>query len=183
MNFFAGAILCLSLTVFCQVKGQSVNPPLSGNGNSIPPPITSSDSTDEFTLKAEELRYAAEIRRAEKSHKEMSERAKEVSKLSSELLNELALTNSFSDVSYDKLKKIEKLVKKIRDEAGGSGDIKKAQITFQTLNDSLTKLHEISKSLHKRIDRTSRHVTSVAVVEEANEILHLIQSIRIPSPR
>jgi len=117
------------------------------------------------------------IKAAEKDHRENLERAREAAQLSTELRDSYLHSKTLSRVELKKLERLEKIVRKIRGEAGGSdGDVTIENPPTQ-IESALTRLAEVSVKLRKRVEKTPRQVISASVIESANEALEILRLI------
>ncbi|MBK6796625.1 MAG: hypothetical protein IPG76_07485 [Acidobacteria bacterium] len=120
-----------------------------------------------------------QIKREENEHRKLIERAAEIKDNVEALLSEssesgLQRTNRI----YDKrLKDIEKYSRQIRSESGGAGD-EELEEKPGSLDEALKRLKTASEKLNESIARTSRRVVSVAVINDANEVIQLVRIIR-----
>jgi hypothetical protein len=127
---------------------------------------------------AEEVRAKRAIQYAEKQYKQHLDRAKELSDLGKELDASFQRKNSLDDEDCKKLERLEKLTKRIRDEAGGSDDQAKIDNLPANLASAVNRVAKISESLREKIRKTPRQVVSTTVIADANVLLELIQMVR-----
>ena len=73
---------------------------------------------------------------------------------------------------------VHKLAHKIRGGAGGSDDEGGLENPPDRLADAVSRLAEISDTLNKSVQKTSRLVISAAVIKHSNELIELIKRIR-----
>jgi hypothetical protein len=122
------------------------------------------------------------IRAEEKEHAEFVERGAEVARLTEQISQSYVQTGSFRD--FDKLIQLEKTVKKIRKNMGGSDDDKKDENSETpesnpaTIAEAVTKLAEIGSNLSQSVKTSSRYTISAGSIDNANELLELIYFIR-----
>lgn len=123
------------------------------------------------------------IRAEEKEHAEFVERGAEVARLTEEISRSFAEGGSvFRDL--DKLNQLEKVVKKIRKNMGGSDDDKRdddsetPESNPATIADAIAKLAEIGTNLGESVKASSRYTISADSIDNANELLELINFIR-----
>jgi hypothetical protein len=78
------------------------------------------------------------------------------------------------------LERLEKLTKRIRNEAGGSDSESGADLKdiCATMIDTLKNLAEMAEELHKMVDKTPRNVISAAVIDQANRVIGVAQHLR-----
>jgi hypothetical protein len=116
------------------------------------------------------------IKREEDEHKKLLEKATKIKDLAQELTKDVH-GQRLVRTSEKKLKEIEKNARNIRTESGGGSDEPLEQ-TPATLDEAVRQLQETSGRLNDKITKTSRHVVSVSVVNEATELIQLIKLLR-----
>jgi hypothetical protein len=136
------------------------------------------DPSKEENVMMEEMRARWEIKYAEKERLENLDRAREAAQLGSELYNSYSHNKAFSSTERKKLDRLEKVTKKIRNQAGGSdGDVVIEDMPNQA-EPALKRLAEIANDLRKAVEKTPRQVVSASVIERANEVLEVIRYVR-----
>ena len=157
-------------------------------------PQTSADAQDRRTGEAsqrpddlgtpeEEILRRAQIKHEEESHKEMVERADETAKIGVEILDSFNKSKSLSRDDLKKLDRMEKLARKIRSNAGASDDEDGPEDPPGQVGDVIKRLAEVSDTLKKNVQKTSRLVISAAVIKNSNELIGLIRRIKsLPHP-
>ncbi|HEY5884166.1 MAG TPA: hypothetical protein VIT88_05730, partial [Pyrinomonadaceae bacterium] len=87
----------------------------------LPSPVDASNESDaqQLTEIEEEMRAKRQIEAADKAHKENVERARDLVSLSEDLLAAYKTNKQLGRDDLKKLERAQKLVKKIRNEAGG----------------------------------------------------------------
>ena len=146
-----------------------------------PPPITSSDKPEHPDFGAdpsEDLRARLAIKADQKHHEETLERAREASELGSQLLDAYKTTKSIGGEENKKLDRLEKLVKKIRNDAGGLNNEEETKEAPNTLEAAMRRLADLTTELRKDVEKTPRHVISAVVIDRANDLIGLIQRLR-----
>ena len=136
-----------------------------------------------FGSPEEEIKYRATVRRDESSHKEMVERAKEGIELVAEVRTTFESAKSLGAEDFKKLEKIEKLARKIRGGAGGGDDEEVLKDPPASVEGAIARLSEVSGELLKRVEKTSRFVTSASVIEHSNEVIELVRHIKTFFPK
>jgi hypothetical protein len=126
----------------------------------------------------EEFYRRAEIRRGEEAHKEMLSRAQEGTQLARQLRAGFDQRPALGVEELKKLERLESLAKKIRGGAGGSDDDEPLRDVPNDTGAALRVLADATEDLLKKVEKTSRLVTSAAVVERANEVIELSKHIR-----
>jgi len=138
----------------------------------------SKDDTRFGTPEAE-MRSKLELKDEKKKYDEHVARAKEVSQLASQLATSFENHKSFLTEDGKKLERLEKLVKRIRNEAGGGENDDDAGKDIPAGMDQLVKkVSSMADDLEKQVEGTPRNVVSAAVIDQANKLLGMIQHIR-----
>ncbi len=136
------------------------------------------DPSAEESKTLEEMRVRWEIKYAEKERLENLDRAREAAQLGSELYKTFSSSKTFSPIEKKKLDRMEKVTRKIRNQAGGSdGDVVIENMPNQT-EPALKRLAEIADEMRKAVEKTPRQVVSASVIERANEVLEIIRYVR-----
>jgi len=145
----------------------------------LPSVLDSNPREDQHVASLEaEMRAKLEIEEANKAHKENVNRARNLVSLSESLVKAFRAKNQRDREDIKKLEKAEKLVKSIREAAGGSDLEIDVESRREDLNTALCKLSELSESLKRRVEKTPKHVISTAIIDEANVLLELIRTVR-----
>jgi hypothetical protein len=126
----------------------------------------------------EEMRVKQNIKLLEKEYKQNVGRAREAAELGAQLRDAIKQGKPFGREETKKLERLEKLAKKIRDEAGGSDEDTSLSNPPGKLESALTRLAEVAESLFKVVEKTPRQVISAAVIEKANALLQLTRITR-----
>jgi len=146
----------------------------------VPPSTdTKSDSSSpDFGSPESEMRARVLLKAEKKQYDENLARAREASQLASELVDAFAKSKAFGSEDGKKLERLEKLTKKIRNEAGGSEtdpDVKDIPVALEA---AVKEVAEWAEDLRKLVEKTPRHVISASVIDQANKLLGLIQHLR-----
>ncbi|MCY7375425.1 MAG: hypothetical protein LH472_05580 [Pyrinomonadaceae bacterium] len=118
------------------------------------------------------------IEREKKDFDEMLERGEEALKLTEQLEKSFAQNNHFSTEDQKKLERLEKVVKKIRNEMGGDGDDETIENKPSSIADALKILKNGTSSLVDELKKTSRYTISVVAVQSSNALLNVVQFLR-----
>jgi|SRR5689334_2434080 len=150
---------------------------------STPPsstPVNPSSDKDESPLTSfeEEIRAKRAIKMAEKDYQENVDRAKEVADIAKALQVNLKDKTAIDHDAEKKLERLEKLTKKIRNEAGGEEEEVKIVNHPSDMSDALKQIAESAESLSKTVQNTPRQVVSASVIGNANVLLELIKLLR-----
>lgn len=181
------AVRFLSLTALVllgqsTLKAQVVRPPTAPT--SITADKSRPDSEEQAPTDIEyEMRAKRAIKYAEKEHQENLTRAREASELGNAVAAAFKQNRSLGSADLKKLVKLEKITKKIRNEAGASDDEFKLERKPEDLAEAVESMAKVSSSLSEKILKTPRRVVSTAIIEETNVLLELIRIVRTYIPR
>lgn len=126
----------------------------------------------------DEIIKRAEIRRAEQNHSEMVERTEEVARIGLDLRAAFDKQQALGREDLKQLEKLEKLARKIRGNAGGSGDDTPLEEPPAGLEEAVKRLAEVSVRLNEGARKTTRLVVSGAVIQSSNELIELVRHVR-----
>jgi len=120
------------------------------------------------------------IKEEKKRYEENLGRAREVSELATQLSNNYESKKSFNPEDSKRMERLEKLTKRIRNEAGGSDSTEGAELKdiCTTMMETLKHLAEMTDDLRKMVEKTPRQVISAAVIDQANRVLGVTQHLR-----
>ncbi len=120
------------------------------------------------------------IEREKKDYAELLARGEEAVKLSDELEKSFAQNNQISSTDQKKLDRLEKLVKKIRNELGGDDGDKSAELDDKPLSviNALKTLQNNTVKLVDELRKTTRYSVSVVAVESSNLLLKVVRFLR-----
>jgi seryl-tRNA synthetase len=114
-----------------------------------------------------------------KEFDEMLKRGEEAAKLSEEINASFEKNNALNGEDQKKLDRLEKLVKKIRDDLGGEDD---KEENFKErpadLVNALKSVQENAVTLLSALKKTTRLTISAAAIESSNAVLKLLRFIR-----
>ncbi len=126
----------------------------------------------------QEMLRELEIKRAEETHKQNIERAKESAQLSVELSNAYDQQKTLHPSELKKLGRMEKLIHQLRSESGGGNDAEQLKDPPKDLPEALGRIVELADELRKCVEQTPRQVISVNLITQTNELLELIRLAR-----
>ena len=169
-NLLFTMFLVLAATVFVHAQGSDAS---TRNGH---------PSNEELPKGVLESLAKQRIDREKKDFDEMLERGEEVLKITAQLEKSFAEKNQFSAEDRKKLERLEKVVKKIRNEMGGGGD-GDDETAAQPLStaDALESLKNGTTNLLDELKKTSRYSVSVIAVQTSNTLLKVVQFLRFRS--
>ena len=167
----AAFILAIASCAF----SQGSTPPSS---DPVLPPKKSEDPR--FGSPENEMRAKMILKEEKKRYEENLDRAREVSELATQLSESFTKNQSFNSEDGKKLERLEKLTKRIRNEAGGSDSEPDPDLKdiCATTRNTVKHLAEMAEELHKMVDKTPRNVISAAVIDQANRVIGVTQHLR-----
>ena len=169
-------------TCSCVALAQSTD-----NANS---PFSKPSDNDDRPKGIQETLEKLRIEKDKKDHDEMVTRGEEAVKISTELQKSFTENGKLSDDDIVKLARVEKIVKKIREELGGGDGDDKADPDDTDLDpagqkEETTGLHgEIdllkirSVTLYEELKKTTRFTISAAAIFSSNAVLKLAKTLR-----
>ena len=180
MNF-ARILMLLGAIGGCSSPALAAQNPQNQKTISIDPK-KGDDENAPFAAVEEELKAKRAIKFAEKEYQENLDRARDLSVLGAELVASFKQKHTLDQEDINKLDKVEKLTKRIRNAAGGSEDDTEIEKPPTDMAAAVKMLGELSHSLKEKVEKTPKHVISAAVIDQANALLELIRIVRtLPS--
>jgi vacuolar-type H+-ATPase subunit I/STV1 len=126
-----------------------------------------------------EMRSKLEIKEEKKKYDEHVARAKEVSQLATQISQSYETHKALSPDDGKRLERLEKLTKRIRNDAGGENESNEdTQEVPPGTEDRIKKVSSMAEELEKLVENTPRNVVSAAVIDQANKLLCVIQHVR-----
>jgi archaellum component FlaC len=159
------------------VPAQS-GPPLRPAPSSQPTPGQKKDDDVDFSSRQDDARTRLMLKAEKKAYQEHLARAKEASDLAAELQKTYDTARVFNAADFKKLERLEKLVRRIRNEVGGSQTDADPKDLPKTIDEGVTVLAKSTKDLHKEVEQTPRRIVSASIIEQANKLIALIQHLR-----
>jgi hypothetical protein len=172
---FAVTVLLMgSVAAYCQSKPSPTPPPpepssITGRPDSPLPDFGSPES---------EMRARSILKAEKKQYDENVARAREASQLATQLVDGYEAKKVLNSDDAKKLERLEKLTKKIRNEAGGSETDPDVKDIPDAIEAAVKRMAELTDDLRKLVENTPRHVVSASVIDQANKLLGLIQHLR-----
>jgi len=160
--------------------------PLYGQTRPAPPPPPPPDDKvfrDKDDLGSDigshesEMRAKLALSRDKKLCDENLARARDTAEIASQLLESYRAKKSFSSEDQKKLERIEKLTRRIRNEAGGTETEVEIEAS-PVMETAMKSVADMAEELRKEVEKTPRHVISTAVIDQANKLIGLIQHVR-----
>lgn len=134
-------------------------------------------NSEDYPKTVKETLAKGRIDREKKDYEELIERTEEAEKISSELGKSFAKQNKFSSEDQKKLDRLEKLVKKIRNELGGDDDTPEED-TPPSMSVAIKSLQDTTSNLVDIIKKSTRYSVSVTAIESSNALLKIVRFIR-----
>lgn len=119
-----------------------------------------------------------QIRREETEFKKLVEKAASIREGAEQLAGEMAAGGYLSRDHDKRLREMEKFARQIRSASGSSTD-EKLKVVPGDAGEAVRQLAESSRRLQASLEKTSRRVVSVAVVDASCEVIELIRLIRL----
>jgi hypothetical protein len=174
----AAFLLVGSASAYGQIKPGPTPPP--PEPTSIGP--AKPDSSPDFGSPESEMRAKLILKAEKKQYDENVARAREAADLATQLAGDYEAKQTFNSANGKKLERLEKLTKRIRNEAGGSDTDPDGKEIPSTMDAAVKRVAELADDLRKLVEATPRHVISAAVIDQANKLLGLIQHVRYAHP-
>lgn len=171
------AMLCAwLLAASCVAIAQSgSNPPPS-----VPRPIpdTKRDGDVDFSTREHDVRTRMLLKQQKKDYEEHVARAKEARQIAADLRQAFEPKQSFNSEERKRLERLEKLAKRIRNQAGGSDSDIDPKDLPRTIDLAVAALAEIADELCKEVESTPRRIVSTSIIDQANKLIGVIQYVR-----
>jgi NifB/MoaA-like Fe-S oxidoreductase len=122
------------------------------------------------------------IEQEKKEHEELIKRTEEALRLTEELEKSFSVSGTVKTEDIKKLERLERLVKKIRNDLGGDDeDLEnlKGEEKPSSLLGAFEELQKVALRLFDEVKKTTRHSISVAAIQSSNLILRVLRFIRI----
>lgn len=156
---------------------------LAQSRTSTPPPQPTpeqkhSASEVDFSSRVDEMRRILVLKAEKKSYEENLARAKEAEQIALALKEAYEAKDAFTPEDQKKLERLEKLTKRIRNEAGGSDSDNEQKDLPATLKSAVSSLADMAEGLCKEVKKTPRRVLSINIIGRANKLIGVIQFVR-----
>src|SRR5437660_2992610 len=174
-------VIIASVTLFLATVTQAQSSRAPGVPPPDPTPATpgKTDSSDvNFGSPENEMRGKLLLKEEKKQYDENVARAREVSGLGSQVQESFAAKKLFNSDDGKKLERLEKLTRRIRNEAGGSESDAEVKDIPGEVEAAVKRLADVAEELYKLVEKTPRHVVSAAVIDQANKLIGLVQRLR-----
>jgi flagellar biosynthesis/type III secretory pathway protein FliH len=171
-------LLILTTTGYSQSASTPLPPPSDPSILKDPSKDTSKDDP-RFGSPEAEMRSKLEIKEEKKKYDEHVARAKEVSQLATQISESYETHKALSSDDGKRLERLEKLTKRIRNDAGGENDAHEDTDEVPSgMEARIKKVSSMAEELQKLVENTPRNVISAAVIDQANKLLCIIQHVR-----
>ncbi len=174
-------VMIASVVLFLATVTQAQSSRPNGAPPPDPTPITpgKTDSSDtNFGSPENEMRGKLLLKEEKKQYEENVARAREVSQLGSQVQESFAAKKLLGSDDGKKLERLEKLTRRIRNEAGGSESDAELKDIPAEIEAAVKRLADVAEELYKLVEKTPRHVISAAVIGQANKLIGLVQRLR-----
>lgn len=135
-------------------------------------------SSPDFGSPESEMLERNRLKAEKKSYDENLARAREAAEIATQLVDTYEAKKALGSDDAKKWERLEKLTKRIRNEAGGSETDPDAKDIPSAIESAVKLVAEMAEDLRKLVERTPRHVVSASVIDQANKLLGLIQHVR-----
>ena len=136
------------------------------------------DEDMDFSSREADMRTRLAIKKAKKDYEENVARAKEARQLASDLKIAYETRNTFTSQDQKRLERLEKLTRRIRNEAGGSDTDADPKDLPQSIVSAVKLVAEMAEDLCKEVEKTPRRIVSASIIAQANKLIGLIQHVR-----
>ena len=141
-------------------------------------PAKPDSSLPDFGSPESEMKERLRLKAEKKQYDENVARAREAAQLATQLVEAYEARKVFNSDDGKKLERLEKLTKRIRNEAGGSETDADVKDIPSAMEAAVKQVAELADDLRKLVEKTPRHVISASVIDQANKLLGLIQHVR-----
>lgn len=132
----------------------------------------------DFSSRVDEMRRILALKEEKKAYEENLARAKEAEKIAADLKTAYEVKDAFTPEEQKKLERLEKLTKRIRNEAGGSDPDNEQKDMPSTLESAVSTLADMAEELCQEVKKTPRRVLSLNIIGRANKLIGVIQFVR-----
>lgn len=134
---------------------------------------------EEMPTNIKESLAKQKIKQNKEDYDEMIERGEEALQLSEQLASSYDENKKLSKSDYQKLDRLEKLLKKIRKELGGGDDDEvEAEDKPANLGDAIKNLRDNTVNLFDALQKTTRYSISAVAIQSSNAVLNIVKFMR-----
>jgi hypothetical protein len=146
--------------------------------------VFSKSDDDDHPKSFQESLLKMRIEKEKKDYDEMIQRGQLALKISEQIETIYSQKGHLTETEFAELSKVEKLVKKIRDDLGGDDDDENkeqsaAQVRSMPIADALKTLRTTAVNLYDELKTTTRFSISAGAIQSSNAILRLARFLRI----
>jgi hypothetical protein len=143
-----------------------------------PTPENKRDGDIDFSSRESEMRTRLILKKEKKDYEEHVARAKEARQIASDLKSAFETRKAFTAQEQKRLERLEKLTRRIRNEAGGSDTNADPKDLPSSINTAIGLVAEMAEELCKEVEKTPRRVISTSIIDQANKLIGIIQFVR-----
>lgn len=162
--------LCICAAACVEISAQADASTPSGR----PSAIDNADLPDTFREGLAKRRIQAE----EKEYKDLIQNGEEAFKISEELQKNFEAHKNLTADDSKKIEKLEKVVKKIREDLGAKDDSEvddEDGVKPSSLKSAISNIKSTTSDLLSELKKTTRHSISVLAVQSSNNLLKLVR--------
>lgn len=141
-------------------------------------PLRGSSKRSPMGAPEEEMRARNQIKIEEKERSDNLSRVRDGALIADALHRQFVQNPQFGREEIKKLERLEKLIRKVRSEAGGGDSQSIIENAPETLDESLKSLAETAGALRREVEDTPRQVISASIITRASAALLMIKNIR-----
>jgi len=119
------------------------------------------------------------IKEEEEQYQELIKRSEEAAKISEELTTSYEETKKFTDADSKKIDRLEKVVKKIRQDLGAADDDDATPEAPSSLTTTLETIKSNAANLLSELKKTTRYSVSVVAIESSNTVWKLLKFVKL----
>jgi membrane-associated HD superfamily phosphohydrolase len=133
---------------------------------------------EELSQNIKETLAKQRIEEEKKEFQELIEKGDKAVKMSEDLKKSYTKNNKLTSQDKDKLKDLEKLLKKIRKDLGGDNDDEESEDKPISMATAINILADTTVNLYQEIKKTSRYSISAVAIKSSNTILSIVKFLR-----
>ena len=171
-------LFIVAIAIFCGVSDAQK----SADNQNLKLTATTDQDDEDRPKSIKESLEKMRIEQDKKDHQEMINRGEEAVKLTTDLQKDFDTNGKLSNDDLVKLARVEKIIKKVRDELGGDDDDQTAPAELRTentpLGEALGLLKSGADSLFAELKKSTRFTISAAAIVSSNAVLKLARILR-----
>jgi hypothetical protein len=175
MSRFLSPMLLLITSLFVT----SLSCYAQNTNNPFPIPRDQENRKEDLPSGIKENLARQRLKQQEKEFAQLLQRAEEAAKIAGELNASYEQNNALKSSDHKKLQRLEKLVKKIREELGGSDDGDEEENERLSTGNALRELQEKTSVIFSKVKEAGRYAVSVTAIESSNFVLRTIRFLRL----